>query len=127
MPLLQTNGPRVSVLAAVTCYAGYFGIPGYDALSEALVIKPSGGAVAVWSPVFLSSNEQAKLLADRLFRRVFQGGERILGDAVIGSLADAEGLISGETLRRYVIVGDPATRLQLEASDVKIGSGTPGE
>ncbi len=108
-----TNGDRLPVMTAMTCVAGQFAIPGYDSLSEVLVLHQDGGAVAAWSPTGLSMNDQAVILDKALFHAVFQDEERTLGDAVLKALGDYS--LSGTTsymLDIYNLLGDPALEMR---------------
>ena len=52
----MTNQDHLPILVGMTCVAGRFEIPGYDAIGESLVVKADGGAVAAWAPTGLSLN-----------------------------------------------------------------------
>ncbi|MCP4627730.1 MAG: hypothetical protein GY850_30060, partial [bacterium] len=58
VPLL-VNDNRLPVVTAMTCVVGRFAIPGYDSLSETLLLHKEGGAIAVWAPTGLSLNAYA--------------------------------------------------------------------
>jgi hypothetical protein len=112
VPSLQ-NGDKLPIMTAMTCVVGRFGIPGYDSLSEALVLKSNGGVVAMWAPTGLSLNNLARLLAEKFFIAAFQAGEETLGKAVIKALADYNAL--GQPpfmLYIYTLLGDPALEIK---------------
>lgn len=108
-----TNAQRASVVVALTCAAGQFPVPGYDCLSEALVLNPTGGAVAVWAPVGSSFNTSARMLAEEFFNAIFRNGAATPGDAVREAL---DQYVRHGTLlqmaRIYNLLGDPALRLR---------------
>jgi hypothetical protein len=110
---LLTNGDRPVVVNAFTCVVGQFSIPGYDTLSEALILQDDGGAVAVWSPTGMSINAQAKVLGEEFFDQAMAGGAVTLGQAVLRALE-----VYGERgndmymLDIYNILGDPALELR---------------
>lgn len=109
------NEGKLFVLQAVSCHVGLHGLPGFDALGEDLVIDPAAGAVAVFAPAWLSEHDQAKQLADRLLRQVFQQRQPRLGDAIreaMGSAAAAG--VPATLLDAYQLLGDPALVLRLE-------------
>ena len=111
---LMSNSELCPVMTALTCDMGQFAIPGYDSLSEVLVMKDNGGAIAVWSAAGISSNEEAKILGSGFFGAVFQDGEYVLGDAILRAL---EGYARTDDNERYMLdvynlLGDPALQLK---------------
>jgi hypothetical protein len=106
------SGGGLSVMTAMTCVVGQFSVPGFDFLSEELILKPDAGAVAVWAPTGLSLNKKAKVLDETFFRAVFEDGDKVLGDAILKSLEvyDKE---ESDTymLDIYNLLGDPALQL----------------
>jgi len=112
VPILQ-NWDRLPLVTAMTCIVGRFCIPGLDTLSETLVLKNNGGAVAVWAPTGASLNYLARQLAEKFFKAAFQAGEKTLGKAVQKALADYNAL--GEPpfmLYIYTLLGDPALEIK---------------
>ncbi len=103
------NGDRLPIVSAVTCHIGLAALPGFDALGEILVREPSGGAIAVLAPAWLSTQARARDLGEVLVRRLTSGGGRV-GDAVVEAMTAAGGLGAGRTvLHTYQLFGDPAT------------------
>jgi hypothetical protein len=112
VPSLQ-NSDRLPLMTAMTCIVGRFGIPGYDTLSEALLLKTGGGAAAVWAPTGASINHLARILAEKFFIAAFQAGEKTLGKAVQKALAGYS--LTGEPpymLYIYTLLGDPALEIK---------------
>jgi len=105
-----TNAARQPVVVSLSCAIGQFALPGFDCLSEVLMLSP-GGAVAVWSPSGASYNKGANALADIFYRQVFREGEAILGDAILKALRQYE--VPGLTYMKgiYNLLGDPAMKL----------------
>ena len=107
------NPDNPSVLTAMTCTMGQFAVPGYDSLSEALVIKIDGGAVAVWAPTSLSFDFHSRILDEEFFNAAFQNNEAVLGDVILKAFQgyDAQG---GPTyvIDIYNLLGDPALRMR---------------
>jgi hypothetical protein len=110
-----SNSERYPVLLALTCIVGQFAYPGYDSLSEALILKGDGGTAAVWSPTGLSLHTKATVLNREFFISAFDDGkeEKILGDMVLDALRESAD--SGGTFvfmhDIYTILGDPALRI----------------
>ncbi len=104
---------RFPVVAALTCIAGQYALPGYDSLGESLLLKSGGGAAAFWGPSGLSENEQAKLLDQQFVRAVYVDGERVLGDAILKAMRGyVQGGAPASLLNIYNLLGDPALQLR---------------
>jgi hypothetical protein len=107
------NGDKLPIMTAMTCVVARFEIPGYDTLSEALLLKGNGGAAAVWAPTGASLNYLAVKLAAGFFQAAFQGQETVLGKALLKTMADyaaAGGLRF--MLNIYTLLGDPALEIK---------------
>ncbi len=108
-----SNGAKLPVATLMTCIAGQHAVPGYDSISEVLMLRTGGGAAAVWAPTGFSLNAQADVLNQALFRAVFQNGEKSLGRAVLSALR--EFAARGESLYHldiYNLQGDPALEVK---------------
>jgi hypothetical protein len=107
------NGDKLPIMTAMTCVVGRFAIPGYDALSEELLLKNNGGTVAVWAPTGASLNSLAFMLAEEFFKAAFQEEEKIMGKALLRAMANYAA-IGGQTymLNIYTLLGDPALEIK---------------
>jgi hypothetical protein len=113
VPFLE-NTSGTPVVTTMTCMINRFDIPGFTSLGEELVLKETGGAVAVWGPTGLSNNSKAAMLNDRFYRMVFHSGEAVLGDAILRTLDSFRGADSVRpTLEVFQLLGDPALRLHV--------------
>jgi hypothetical protein len=111
----MTNLDRLPILVGMTCVAGHFDIPGFDAIGESLVTKENGGAIAAWVPTGFSSNALANVLNHGLFSAIFDNNERVLGDAVLAAMNayKSQHAAGGQfMLDIYTLIGDPALVLQ---------------
>lgn len=112
VPALQSTG-RLPVVSAFTCMAGEYSFPGYDSLSEALLLDGTAGALAVWAPSGMSYNSLAKTLNAGYFQGAFSGRSALLGDAVLRGYQEYSA--SGGPffmMDIYNLLGDPALRLR---------------
>jgi uncharacterized repeat protein (TIGR01451 family) len=107
-----TNGERLPILTAMTCVVGQFAIPGYDALSEALVLHEGGGVIAVVAPTGLSLNAQARILNEEFFYSAFEYDEARLGDVVVKAVEFYNTRGDGSIIDLYNLQGDPALRMK---------------
>jgi len=107
------NGDKLPVLTAMTCIVGRFALPGYDTLSESLLLKNNGGAVAVWAPTGASLNSLASMLAGEFFKAAFQDQEKILGKALL-KVKQNYAALGGKPymLNIYNLLGDPALEMK---------------
>ena len=112
---LLANGSRLPVLAAMTCMAGRFDIPGYSTLGKELLFNANGGINALWSSSGFSYNTTAVHLNKYFLGNLFAPLDRqqILGDLVRSSLVQQYEFMTGynEMLDLYTLLGDPAMRL----------------
>ncbi|MFZ2631257.1 MAG: C25 family cysteine peptidase [Desulfosalsimonadaceae bacterium] len=104
------NDDRLPVMTAMTCLAGNYGYPGLDSISEAMVLKENGGAVAMWSPSGFAFNHYSVKLCNGFYGAVFSNSEaKTMGDAIRrsqkGYAASGEHLYY---LNLYNLMGDPA-------------------
>lgn len=109
----MSNGANPPIVAAMTCTAGHFAIPGFDSLGEALVQHAGGGATAVWAPTGFSENDLAVRLNTGFFQALADPSVTTLGDAVRRAMAAFDvgpSLIS--LLDIYALLGDPALKLR---------------
>ncbi len=104
------NGAMTPVMLGLTCNVARFDLPGVESLASALVLHERGGAIAFWGPTHFSNHGKAGSLASA-FVEAMEGGERVLGRAVLGALremgVDPMGMHS-----TYSIIGDPAIRVR---------------
>lgn len=103
------NFDKLPILTAMTCLVGQFALPGYDSLSEELVLKGDGGAVAVWAPAGLSYNFLSRILDEDFFKATFAGSDAVLGDVILKALqgySTKGGSIY--VMDIYNLLGDPA-------------------
>ena len=104
---------RLPVVIALTCLAGRF--EDYwtrESLSEQLLRRMGGGAVAVWSASGMSYNQPATQLGEAFYRLVYQEGVGTLGTAIKRAQNEMEEEpLFGTTFTMYNLLGDPATKL----------------
>jgi Peptidase family C25 len=108
-----TNSTRLAVFLAFTCAAGDGTYPGYDSLTETLLWRQGGGAVAAFAPTGLSDNRQAHILDLSLVNAlVGTSASATLGDAAVAAVADLAKK-GGERymLEKYSVSGDPALKI----------------
>lgn len=118
MGALQSNG-RLPVFVAMTCTINRFE-NGYVApLGVALTREAGAGAVAVWSASGLSQHAQASELQRTFMHLASQASPKTrLGDLIVGALASHK----GDTASIYLLLGDPAIRLDLPSEATNAGN-----
>lgn len=107
-----SNRTEFPVIAAMTCTAGQFSVPGYDSLSESLVLKKDAGASAVWAPSGMSLSYLAHTLDEGFFKAAFSMKIPIVGDIILEAFRYYS-LQGGPSymLDIYNLQGDPAMRM----------------
>jgi fermentation-respiration switch protein FrsA (DUF1100 family) len=95
------------VFAALTCAAGDDSMPGSRSLAGALVLNPTGGAIASLAPTGLSLDQDAQRLAYAFVDSAFAGMNTV-GDAARDAKVQTTGSISEFMPRIYSVVGEPA-------------------
>lgn len=95
------------VFTALTCAAGDDSMPGTRSLAGALVLNPTGGAIASLAPTGLSLDLDAQKLAYAFVDSAFAGTNTI-GDATRDAKVQTAGSVSEFMPRIYAVVGEPA-------------------
>jgi len=109
-----SNGPRLPVVAEMTCFTGSFHVPDYATLDETLLRHPDGGAVAVWGATGLGVATGHTHLANGFLASLYQQGQAGLGAAALaGKLNLAQSGNYPDLLDTYMLFGDPATQADL--------------
>jgi hypothetical protein len=106
-----TNGSERPVIAAMTCTVGRTDLPGFESLTEELLLGSQGGAIAVISPTSLQFNADGVGLMQRYFTPTH--GDATVGAALLRSLR--EWVAAGgdpAVARTFALVGDPALPYQ---------------
>lgn len=112
VPILEGSG-EFPVVAAMTCVAGRFSMPGFDCIGEKLVLAEDGGAAAVWSPTGFSMNSDARILNEEFIKILFQQKEKVLGKAVLRAYkAYGERGCESNLPLIYSLLGDPALNVR---------------
>jgi hypothetical protein len=110
---LLSNSDDTPLFFALTCYIGRFELPGPAniSLSEEMLVKEGGGAVAVISPSGQSLNNHAVRLNEGLLTSMYEDGEIRLGDLFIDAQQGYGAQPNPERfmLEIYSVMGDPAT------------------
>jgi hypothetical protein len=114
------NADRLPVVLSMTCYTGAFHHPPYAPLDETLVLQPGGGALASWGPTGAGVSEGHFHLARGFFDAFFAGGATTLGSAAHAGKLQlyANSVLSQYLIDTYVLLGDPATIVDLDATIV---------
>jgi uncharacterized repeat protein (TIGR01451 family) len=136
-----TNADRLPLMVPMTCLEGYYIHPSppgsdYSSFGEAIVRAAGRGAVASWSPAGMGVATGHDFLNRGLFLALFADDVIRLGPATTEAklfLYSQTGLYR-ELLDTYLLLGDPATPLDVVPTDVAItkqvdpaGDVTPGD
>jgi hypothetical protein len=113
-----TNGDKLPIFVAMTCYEGFFHKPqnGSRSLAESYLFNPNGGPVASYSPTGFGVATGHDYLEQGLFLAMFHDNAPTLGEAISQSksymYANAPQNKYNDLLDTMVLFGDPALRVQ---------------
>ncbi|MBK8430321.1 MAG: hypothetical protein IPL28_03025 [Chloroflexi bacterium] len=114
IPVNIANNTRPLVSLSLDCLDGHFTFPGWQSLSEALMVQDGGrGSAAHWSSSGLGYDFEHTVLANSLFSGIFDLGYTALGDAINHSKTIYAGFpfLSTSELYTFILQGDPAMQL----------------
>ncbi|HKQ62702.1 MAG TPA: C25 family cysteine peptidase [Candidatus Polarisedimenticolaceae bacterium] len=118
-----TNGTRLPWLIVHNCLNGGFhdwgsAVPNDSTVGENWLLRPGGGAVAVLSPSGLTFHFIGRQVTESIWDDLFgPHKERTLAVPVLNALTELCTQGSYEPCQNYVLLGDPATRLQVTSVD----------
>ena len=102
-----TNQSKLPFVIAMTCLNGYFQDLYTVSLAKALLLSPTGGAVAVWASSGLSDPTGQAPMDAAAINALFQHATR-LGDA---TLAAKRNVPDPDIRHTWLLFGDPASQL----------------
>jgi hypothetical protein len=103
-----TNGTRLPVVVGMTCLNGYFHDLFQTSLAESLMANANGGAVAVWTSSSLTEPDAQQVMAEELFRKMFNANNT-LGDAILKAKAATTNL---DVRKSWILFGDPSMKVR---------------
>jgi hypothetical protein len=134
---MLTNSDRLPISLPMTCSEGFFheAALGSQSFGEASVRMDGGGAVASWSPTGFGLAPGHDYLERGLFAALFHDGVRQLGPATTQGklylLAHAPAGKFRDLVDTYLLLGDPALRIQLATRAIfmrlRVGGEEPGQ
>ena len=125
-----TNGSRLPVLLALTCSAAHFDDPKTQSMGEVLVNYRSGGAIATLGATRLVYNRSNLLFSRSVLAGMFEnaaqppriGSVFWAAKAILLSIpnTDPGASLQKTNTRKYVLIGDPASRMALPELPVSV-------
>jgi hypothetical protein len=119
---LLNNKDKYPFVLNLNCVNGYFIYPEFrECLAEELLRAGDKGAVAALAPSGMSLTTHQQILAEGIYDSLFKQQERILGSAVAKGklyLFQEAADTAPETLKQFILFGDPALILRKEAVPV---------
>jgi hypothetical protein len=109
-----SNGNRLPVMLPMTCLEGYYQDPTFDSLSEAIVKKSSGGAIASYAPTGLQVQAGHDFLLEGFYQGLYVHEQRTVGAAVMQAklyLHNNGPAYYQDLQDTFILLGDPALRL----------------
>jgi hypothetical protein len=128
------NGAKLPVFLALSCDVAIFDDPTQKSMTEALVMQPGGGAVAGIAATYITFVGSNNALTNAFYGRLYPsapgsleprdtlGRSAALGTALLGAKIIGTAGKTGRQVNdaKYVILGDPALRLQSGEEDVAL-------
>lgn len=121
-PSLTSDGP-LPVLVAMTCTINRFEDGLVEPLGAALTRVPAAGALAVWSASGLSVHGEATELQQTFMHLAAQSPGARIGDLIVAALTQHPSATSS----LYLLLGDPAIRLEIPTEVPNGGPPSPRE
>ncbi len=121
------NGDALPVVLSMTCLSSSFQYPAYGAavIDEKFLVNDQGGAVAVWGPTGLGVAWGHSALQRGFYQELWNPTAEPKLQGTLGTLVQAgyeelfyNGTCCQSSLRTFVLLGDPLTKLRLTAPDV---------
>jgi hypothetical protein len=109
----RSNASRLPLVVTASCLNSLFQYPYLPSMAEALLLVPSGGAVAFVGPTALERGVLQQYLLTLFYDHLFCDGKTV-AEALRDAKRDALGLGSDflDAVRSFVLLGDPALRLR---------------
>jgi len=101
-----TNGNKLPFVVAMNCLNGYYHDLFTDALGEALLRNPNGGAIGVWASSALTAPHLQTQMNAELYRHVFS---MPVGDAILKA---KQSVTDRDVRRTFILFGDPTITLK---------------
>jgi hypothetical protein len=118
------NGPRWPVVASLTCFTAAFDEPKRASLGEQLLISAQRGVVGFWGSSGLGWLYGDYNLNNELMEIVMSGEDLSFGQAVTRAklqyLATYGGQIAQDLVNDYILLGDPATRINFPQQAIRL-------
>jgi uncharacterized repeat protein (TIGR01451 family) len=101
-----TNGSKLPFVVAMNCLNGYYHDLYTDALGEALIRNPNGGAAGVWASSALTAPHIQTQMNAELYRHIFT---MPVGDAILKA---KQSITDRDVRRTFILFGDPTMSLK---------------
>ncbi|MEO7909411.1 MAG: C25 family cysteine peptidase [Roseiflexaceae bacterium] len=115
-----TNGARLPIVLAMTCLTSAFQTPNFSrtTLDERWLIKPNGGAIAIWGPTGFGVGHGHDVIQRGFYRALWAAPPQ---SATLGQLTSAgylelftTGTCCQDTLATFALLGDPLTKARVQ-------------
>lgn len=119
-----TNKDKLPLIITATCDFGRFDDPAKRSAGAKLMLNPDGGSIAMITTtqaVYAAPNTGlVKKFVNKQFTPLSDGSRRTLGEALTAAKNDYGG--SSDNNNKFVILGDPALKLQIPVHRVRTDS-----
>jgi len=117
-----TNGARLPIVLAMTCLTSAFQTSNYSrtTIDERWLLKPNGGAIAIWGPTGFGVAHGHDAMQRGFYRALWAAPPL---SATLGQLTSAgylelftSGRCCQDTLATYALLGDPLTKARVQTA-----------
>ena len=114
VPGMTNDNNHLVIANMLTCLNGYYIERLQDGLSEAMIKKETGGAIASWASSGLTTPDIQEIMAARFYQQLATGSMTRMGDLV----RDAKTMIPGgrDVRLSWVLLGDPTLKIKPQTS-----------
>jgi hypothetical protein len=119
------NATQLPIVFGITCFTNNFDNPSpVNCIGERLVLSPSGGAIACIGTSSYSYISSDLIMCDALFEALFEDGVTRVGDMYLNAIGRDR--VSAEIRKMFIVLGDPASAIPIQAPDGTLVSASEG-
>jgi hypothetical protein len=120
-----TNAPRLPLFMTATCEFSRFDDPGRTSAGEYVLLNENGGGIALLTTsrlVYSTPNEKLNRNFNRYVLQKVNGEPKTIGDVFLQTKNATIVQFPTTNTRNFILLGDPAVRLQVPYHNVKADS-----
>jgi hypothetical protein len=120
------NMDKLPLFVTATCELSKFDDPAITSVGEQILLKPNGGGIAMVTTLRLVFASANRTLNENFFKNIFEplsnGNMPTMGEAITKVKNNILASSDDTNLRKFVLLGDPAVRLNYPSQNVVTAS-----